>query len=252
MKKTTRVQRLLPCILTSAALLALSTASARAQDTTQTHEGRGYVTVGMSTLDLGQLNDRLASHGYPRFPEHRLSIGVGAHGIRGQWLFGIEGQGLIGRTKDALRSGPSLETSLNGGSGFFNVGYLAMKQDDLHVYPFVGVGGGGIELKISERTIPTFDQVLAAPGRTSSLTSAGLLFQVGVGVDQLLAVRTKDSGGERTTSGFVIGLRAGYVFMPAQSDWMLGSTRVASGPDFGMTGPYVRVIVGRGSRRGTR
>ncbi|MBM3771128.1 MAG: hypothetical protein FJW27_07550 [Acidimicrobiia bacterium] len=147
------------------------------------------------------------------------------------------------------RSGQNYETALNGGYGFFNVGYLAARRGHLHVYPFAGIGGAGAQLRIAESSAPTFEEVLRNPGRSASLTKGGLALQSGFGVDQLVVLQSRDSGGQRSDAGLVFGVRFGYVFMPVQSAWRLTSTRVAAGPDVGLGGPYVRFVIGGGGRR---
>lgn len=214
-------------------------------------EGRGYFTIGWATLDLGELNTQLTGRGYTSFPETRLTIGGGGHGIRGRWLLGGEGQALIGKSQDTARAGQNYETVLNGGYGFLNIGYMAVKRGHLHAYPFAGIGGAGAQLQIRESSAPTFDDVLRDPGRSASMTAGGLVLQFGVAVDQLFVLQSHESGAQSHQSGLVFGLRVGYVFMPAQSAWRLNSTRVAAGPDVGLGGPYVRFVVGGGGRRST-
>lgn len=214
-------------------------------------EGRGYFSIGWASLDLNELNSQLIGRGYASFPETRLTIGGGGHGIRGRWVLGGEGQALIGKSQDATRGGQNYETVLNGGYGFFNVGYLAAKRGHLHAYPFAGIGGAGAQLQIRESSAPTFDDVLRDPGRGASMTAGGLVLQVGVAVDQLFVLRSQESAAQNRQSGLVFGIRVGYVFMPAQSAWRLNSTRVAAGPDMGLGGPYVRFVVGGGGRRST-
>lgn len=239
-------------ILTSmcAALLSATTATAQPSDKLPT-EGRGYLTLGWGKFDLNELNGRLTDRGYPDFPESRFTIGGGGHGIRGRWLLGAEGQALIGRTKDGVRSGQNYEVALNGGYALFNVGYMAARRGRLHAYPFGGIGGGGVQLRIAESSAPTFNEVLLDPGRSASMTTGGLVLQVGFGVDQLFVLQSQESNGQRSEGGLVFGIRVGYVFMPVQSAWRLNSTRVAAGPDVGLGGPYVRFVVGGGGRRST-
>lgn len=239
-------------ILTSvcATVLYAATATAQPSDKLPT-EGRGYLTLGWGKFDLNELNGRLTDRGYPEFPEGRFAIGAGGHGIRGRWLLGAEGQALIGRTQDGVRASQNYEVALNGGYALFNVGYLAARRGRLHAYPFAGIGGGGAQLRIAESSAPTFNEVLLDPGRSASLTMGGLVLQVGVGVDQLFVLQSKEANGQRTDGGLVFGIRVGYVFMPARSDWRLNSTRVAAGPDVGLGGPYVRFVVGGGGRRST-
>lgn len=140
--------------IVAAVLLYPSFSQAQEADAGTLREGRGYVTVGLGVLDLGSLNDRMGLNGYPAFPDRMLAIGGGGHAIRDRWLLGGEGRALIGRTKDATRANQNDELSLTGGAGFFNLGYLIVKRRELHVYPLLGLGAGGIQMKITERASP--------------------------------------------------------------------------------------------------
>lgn len=211
-----------------------------------TREARGYVTIGAGSLDLNDLNTQLTLSGYPTFPENRLTIGAGGHGVHGRWIVGAEAQAFVGRTKDATVRTQSLEVALNGGYAMANVGYLAFKRGDLHAYPLVGIGGGAAQLEISKRASPSFDEVLADPGRRATLRTGGLVMQVGIGVDQLMVLGSRGTSAQR---GLVLGVRVGYVFMPVQSDWRLDSTRIAAGPDMGLSGAYIRFVIGGGGKR---
>jgi hypothetical protein len=208
--------------------------------------------VGLGVLDLEPLNNRLFEFGYPTFAEERVALGGGGHAILGRWIIGAEGMGYLGRKKDAARGVQAYEVGFTAGSGFVNTGYLLLNEHNVHVYPFIGVGGGGMELTITERSLPTFDDVLAQPGRSSKLTAAGFLMQAGIGLDHLFIVsrngRTRrDEGG-----GPVLGVRAGYVFAPFTGDWQFFNTRLAHGPEARVAGPYIRLVIGGGRRHRSR
>lgn len=253
MIRTVRVAatRWLTTMVVCATALAAAPAAAQPAPSGSVSEGRGYLSIGWGTLDLAALNTSLTDRGYPSFPERRLTIGAGGHGIRGRWILGGEGHAFVGKTTDAIRTGQNYETALNGGYGFFNVGYLAMQRGHLHAYPFAGIGGAGAQLRIRESSAPTFDDVLRDPGRSASLTTGGLVLQFGIAVDQLFVLQSRESAAQSSQAGLVFGLRLGYAFMPAQSAWRQNSTRVASGPDVGIDGPYIRFVVGAGGRRST-
>jgi opacity protein-like surface antigen len=241
------------CLSTAVVALVLSASAAGAQGSdTDMRESRGYVSLGVGSLDLGALNDRLVGNGYPSSPEHLFAIGGGGHGIGRRWVIGGEGQGLIGRTKDATRGGRNDESTVTAGYGLFNLGYAVVKQRDLHVYPLVGIGGGGVSLRINERSSPTFDEVLADPGRGVNVSTGGLLVQVGVGADKLFVRRRGERDGRPYESGLVLGVRAGYILMPYQADWAIDGTRVPGGPSADIAGPYVHVIVGGGGKTARR
>lgn len=72
--------------------------------------------------------------------------------------------------------------------------------------------------------------------------------QVGIGADQLFILTRRERDGRRQEGGLVLGLRGGYVFAPVRGDWLLETTRLAGGPNVGMTGPYVHVEIGGGGK----
>ena len=133
-------------------------------------------------------------------------------------------------------------------AAIFDLGYLAFAQDGLHVYPLIGVGGGGGRLTFDNTADRSFDDLAANPRVGATALTGGFLMQVALGVDKLFVLGTRDEGGRRREGGVVVGVRAGYVFGPGQSNWGIGGTDVTGGPDLELTGPYVRVVIGGGGR----
>lgn len=203
--------------------------------------GAAYFAFGWRQVDLDGLNAALSGGGYPAFSDRYFLMGGGGHAVVGyDLILGGEVHGLV-RRQD---SGLARRTAVSGGYAVFNVGYSLYRSAGLMVYPLVGLGGGSLQLEVSERAMPSFAEVLDDPGRGSRLTTGGLLLDLALGADYLLALREgKDSRG-----GLVFGVRAGYTWAPLEGDWRLDGTDVAEGPDAGIEGPYVRLVIGRGSR----
>lgn len=215
--------------------------------------GMGYFMFGDSRTDLGDLNSALRGAGFTTFAEHQMSVGGGAHGINRRLITGFEGMGFMEKTGTGLvdlGGGNTLQlnTALEGGYGFFNVGYLAYATKNTLVYPLIGVGGGAITFRVAERgPMPgSFAGVITAPPRQAELTTTGLLAQVAVGIDQLLA----SGGTEKGYGGLMVGARLGYIFAPGSGDWRLTNVpddlTVPGGPEAAITGPYFRLLIGGG------
>jgi hypothetical protein len=100
-------------------------------------------------------------------------------------------------------------------------------------------------MKIREKTSASFDEILANPGRSATLTTAGFLVHVSLGGDYLFVMH-QDAGERR---GLIVGFRAGYNFAPLKSDWHLDEFEIAGGPEINVTGPYVRLLIGGGELR---
>jgi len=200
----------------------------------QKEGGGGFFAIGVNSIDLGPLNSRLSGAGYPTFPSELFAIGGGGYGVvAGTLLLGGEGYGLIAPS----RGFEGREVSVGGGYGLFTIGYRFRPTNQVVVYPQVGIGGGGMMLEIGSTGADSFDDVLDDPNREASLEKGSLLVSLGVGAEYQFA-----TSGE--PGGFQIGLRAGYLLSPYESDWSLGEDRLSGSPDASFGGPYVRLTIG--------
>ena len=68
---------------------------------------------------------------------------------------------------------------------------------------------------------------------------------IDAGVQADMQFATRHMGSHR--GGPVLGLRVGYVFAPFIGDWHLDDNSIAGGPEVGLTGPYVTVLLGFGA-----
>lgn len=201
---------------------------------TEQQYGGGFFAVGVNGTDLGPLNTRLRQAGYPTFPSELFAIGGGGYGVAAnRLLLGGEGYGLIGPS----RGHRGREVNVGGGYGLLTIGYRFVPTEQLVAYPQVGVGGGGLLLDIGSTGTDRFDDVLDNPNREATLRKGSLLVSLGAGLEYRFG--TPDEPG-----GFQLGLRAGYLLSPYNTDWTLGEDRLAGGPDAAFNGPFVRLLIG--------
>ncbi|HET9948890.1 MAG TPA: hypothetical protein VFQ22_08210 [Longimicrobiales bacterium] len=100
-----------------------------------------------------------------------------------------------------------------------------------------------MSVHIAERAAPVFDDVLANPRRSATLTAGAFLLDLNVSADYLIDMG--DDDGDEDGGGLLVGVRAGYTFAPGDTSWRLDAINdVAGGPDLLMRGPYVRVAIG--------
>ncbi len=197
--------------------------------------GAGFFAVGTQFTDLAPLNDRLSGAGYPTFASEMVSLGGGGYGVvANRLMLGGEGHGLL--TADGSFRGRNV--SVGGGYGLFNLGYLFRPASGLRVYPLLGLGAGGLQLDIkNEGTADTFDDVLNDPSRSASVGQASVLVSLGGGLEYQFG-----TPGEGRTAR--LGVRAGYMISALSSDWQLGNSSLAGGPDASMQGPFLRLTIG--------
>ena len=225
-------------------LTALPAAAQRFRRQNPMDGGQGGFQIGVMTLDLADLNSTLSAANYPGFNEQFLTIGGSGYGVRGRWLIGGEGQGLIGSDQATTNGLYSLIAT--GGYGLFRVGYNVVKGKSVDLYPTVGFGAGGVNIQIRGRSAPTFGDILTTPGRSSNLSAGGFVLGVGVAGDvRLNMAQERDS----TVGGLMLGVSAGYVFQPVTSSWKLDQENsVAGGPTMKIQGAYARFTLGGWAR----
>ncbi len=200
--------------------------------------GFGFFSFGPGILNLGDLNSELKSNNYPEFSENLFGMGGGGFAIVNKVVIGGEGYALT--AKDV--SNNNYKLSLSANYGFFDLGYVIFKKGNLFVYPMVGFGGGGIELKIRKPGEPTFNDIMQDPKWGSTISTGGFLLNFSIGSHFLFAFGKDEKG----TGGIAIGFRAGYVYTPFEGDWVMDTEKVGGGPQIGVTGPYVYFSVGGG------
>lgn len=222
-----------------AGLLALAfsvgaAASARAQ-ADLLGPGAGFIAVGASGIATGELDDFLASRGYPAFGGTAVSVGFGGYRVlRSGVMLGGEFNGLIiGEEEHEGR-----EVGLGGGSLTLGVGYAVDLSPRLRVYPRLGLGVGGMGLWIDRQDTVDFEEVLAGetsvPDRENVLSRDGVVVDLGAGAGFL----------PRGRGGPLVGVRVGYLNASFDSAWDAYEHTVVGGPEASITGPYARVTVG--------
>jgi len=206
-------------------------------------DAQGYLLAGGMRVDLDGLNAALGARGFEELASDMATVGGGGHVTLGRWVLGGEGVGLVPRESD--NAGRTWRARVSGGSGVFNVGYLVVRSGGTSLYPLAGIGAGAVVLQMVERSSPTFDDVIDNPGRESTITQVVMLLQPALALDHFVPVRRVDG----VDAGVLVGIRAGYTFTPVTSDFYLDQVRLPGGPEQGMEGPFVRVVIGGGTRR---
>ena len=224
-------------------ILILSAAFISAQESepaVRESGGMGYSIFGKGRINIDDLNTKLKSKGYAGLSDDFFCVGGGGHSIiNDQFVLGGEALTLFGN--DAVTG--NYRSSISVAYGFFDFGYIVLSEKDFRVYPFIGIGGGKMNFTIAEDVESiSIDEVLDDPGRKSEFSTGGFLFNMGIGADYLIKFSEDETG----RGGMLLGVRAGYTFAPFKSGWSMGDIEIAGAPETGITGPYVRVIIGGG------
>jgi hypothetical protein len=205
--------------------------------------GAAFISGGVSQLATQELDDRLASEGYPTFGSTTTTIGIGAYRtLRSGLMLGAEFNGLIMGEEDV----GGREIGFGGGYATLGAGYQLNISRRIRAYPRIGIGGGGFGLWFdNDPDSVAFNDVLTDPQpvpatREIVMNRNGGVIDLGAGIEFL---RT------RRGSGALVGLRFGYLVAPFNSSWNQYSRTVTGGPDASISGLYIRGVLGGAWRR---
>jgi len=102
----------------------------------------------------------------------------------------------------------------------------------------------GWTLGIGDEESAEFDDVLADPQRSASLSRGGVLVGLTFGLDARIPLKHVEHG---RRSFFTIGARIGGMWAPPLENWTLSEgDKATGGPSTGLTGAYAGLAIGFG------
>jgi hypothetical protein len=233
------------------ALLALATVRAGAQENPNSTASVApfsnvFLSLGNAFSNVNALNVRFDSTHYDAIAGHGFSIGGGGYVPLGRALFG-------GEYHDAdfgfESTGTGRTNKMHSHYLMATVGYALYTSWHFNFIGFLGVGMGSTKIVVSDRnggatvgtsTDPLFNDILASPGSSSTLTGSYSVFQPGIGLDYLM-LRS-----DKSQVGVTFGLRFGTTISPHRTEWSYLGRNVVGAPDAGPVGSFLRVSLGVG------
>jgi hypothetical protein len=237
-------------LIAAGALLALVSPCAAAQDapasTSVSPFTNVFISLGNSFTNVSALNVRFDSAHYDAIAGHGFSIGAGGYVPFGRALFGAE-------YHDAdfgfESTGTGRTNKMHSSYWMATVGYALFTTWKLNVIGSLGAGVGSTKIIVSDRnggsTVatnvdPLFDDILATPGFSSTLTGSYAVFQPAFGADYLM-LRS-----DASHIGVTFGIRIGTTISPHRTSWSYEGRNVVGAPDAGPVGSFVRLTLGIG------
>jgi hypothetical protein len=168
--------------------------------------------------------------------------GGGGYGVFGNRIL-LGGSGLGYRVADATSRG---QATLSMGGGFINLGYVVIRRDNMMTFPYIGIGGKGMSLRVKNDTDESFNigNRIVAPGDDLKLNSGGISFEAGYSM-QLYTFSLSEKG---SSGGLLVGLQAGTYVFAGLEDWHIESSddMVPSFSKAYSFAPYIRLTIGGG------
>ena len=201
--------------------------------------GFGYFFLEGNSIDSGELNSSLKSHGYNRISDNFIGIGAGGHQRRNMFIL-YDGHAVWYFPRKAHSTVGDIDyiTSLNGFYGVYNFGYVIYEKNDLTVFPLVGVGFGALKMRIERKSKQSFGEILDNPQGNRIDTQGISIFNFAVATKKLLRIKE----GRKSDRYLMFEFRAGYRLCPGKNSW----ENISGGPNISLSGPYILVMFGGG------
>ncbi len=202
--------------------------------------GFGHMVTGLAFGQLGNLAGQLGhSEGLGATPEeYGYTVGGGGRMMITDYLF-LGGRGYLMVLPEFSSDRGS--AALYGGGGGVDLGVLIHNRDKVMLYPFVGVGGLGLNLEITNNSDKEirFGKERIKAGEQKSLRTGFWYLEVGFGVQRLLFA-------DKQQGGWVIGAEVGVQLSP-RSEWMDEDDRELAGVNPArLASGFFRITVGGG------
>lgn len=192
-----------------------------------TYGGAGYFGFRMNKYDFTNLNNVFSTNNLPILSENILGYGGGGHGYIDRLILG--GEGFSYEVPE--RNNGIYKTNIQGGVGFFNIGYVLLNKSRVMISPMLGIGAATMDINIYENTSGDFNQIITNPKKGTRLKNEQFLLDLGVQSNVFLT-RNKF---------FSIGVKAGYQLAPIEGRWSDVNGTIANGPPTNFDAAYAQI-----------
>lgn len=226
-------------IIISAIALWMCHPTVQAQKGNETYKamGGGGFTLGYGYMDVSDLQT-FAPKGTPQISNNMMVIGGTGHGFINRLVIGGSGFGIVG---DVVKT-DSVRTSVGGGAGTFDIGYLVLDREKVKAWPMIGIGGGGFGVQMTRLRNLTAGQVSGNPAQEININQGGLLADVSFNINFIPSVKYDPE--ENAYGGLMTGLKLGFIYSIPRSDWRYSGGEITGGPKFGLSMVYLKLVIG--------
>ncbi len=199
---------------------------------------------------LGQLNGILNANGIPSLPDNNYWLNLSMNHIYNRVII-EDGIGASFTSTSAPNNANGIYAKYNQFQVFGRAGYNVVKDDNMRLFPFVGLNLSQAMLRIRDdrRTQSTSDFSTELLNSTSSKTLWNPRFglEFGAGFDYLIGVKDKKIDNYTIHRYIPIGVRLGYYLQTSNSNWKIdGNYNLNNGPNNKQSNVFVNINIGLG------
>lgn len=212
--------------------------------------GAAQIQVTYRDSKLGQLNSILNNNGLPSLPDNNIWLNLSMSHIHKNWLFedGIGGTFTSTGDRNAVNG---IRAKYNQFQVFTRAGYNVSKNENISLYPFIGLNFSEAMLRIRDdnRTQSTseFSNELLNQTASKTLWNPQFGLEFGGGFDYLIKIKSKQMDRVTIERNIPIGIRAGYYLQATNSNWKIDDNyNLNNGPSNKRSAVFVSLNIGLG------
>ena len=234
------------------AVLTVAT-TVKAQDTVKTKGWFRHEIAGAAQIQLTyrkgktlQLNQDLARVGIPALNSNDIWINASMSHYKHNWIM----EDGLGFTPIATSSVNDLKARYNQYQAYFRAGYNLSKNNDIKLYPFVGINFSAAVLNIqdnaSTKSVTDFTQELLNSTSSKTFYQPNFGIELGGGFDYLIKLKPKKMDFIEVQRNIPIGIRAGYYINTYAGNWKIDNYSLNNGPSQKQSAVFISFNIGLG------
>jgi len=234
-------------------IAAITTANAQT-DTMRYHRWFKHDIAGAVQIQVTyrkgntlQLNQDLNKAGIPSLSSNDVWINASMAHYNHNWIME---DGLGFTPTSTATSANNLKARYNQYQAYFRTGYNVLTEDDIRLYPFVGLNFSAAVLDIQDnaRIQNTSDFTTELLNSTSSKTfyQPNFGIELGGGFDYLIKMKPKRKEFFTVQRSIPIGIRAGYYINTYASDWRIDNYGFGNSPNQKQSAVFLSFNIGLG------
>lgn len=203
--------------------------------------------IGYTRAHLSSINETLNNYGYEPFNENMATFSLSTNYFLNRLLIKSEFTWLI---PQSVAQEDDLTTRFRGYSVGIGLGYAVVKKPSYRLTPYIGIIAYTGRLSfIDESPVQNIDEALNGTYRNSHLSFSNAALDVGIQMEKLIELKNRKWDCPQNTRLMTLGVRVGYNFgFGGTAGRYNGNQSITDAPTYAMQGPYVKAIIGFGSK----
>ena len=204
------------------------------------------IGIGYTRAQLSSINETLDNYGYKPFSENMATFSLSGNYFLNRILIKSEFTLLI---PQSVEQEEDLTTQFGGYSVGIGLGYAVVQKPSYRLTPYIGLNAYTGKLSfIDDSPVQNVDDALNSTYRNAHLSFSNAALDVGIQIEKLIELKNRKWDCPQNTKLMTLGVRVGYNFGFGGIEGRYNGNHITDAPTYSIQGPYVKAIIGFGSK----